>query len=204
VWTIIRFANSGRLAWLALILCMGLSAADSVKSGGRLKRYANSRWGFCVSYPSGWNLREGFNKAGAEFFAPDHLGAGLGIGAGALQNQPLWTLSDAPEDESNRRPMTLEENVQGHLKAFADFSKSHVDVIDNSPTVLQGVGARALTVRYQKDGLAWQDKSIMVLKGEGVYYTAFYLRVPYPCAGTTSPYFNASWRVSRFIVAGAD
>jgi hypothetical protein len=155
--------------FLVLLICSEVSAADPVSSSAGLRRYSNSRWGFCISYPSGWDLQEGFNKAGASFRPPDHLRGGPYIGAGALQNQPLFILSDAPEDENNGRSTTLEENVRFSLKALAEFSKSGVDVIDNSSAVLQGVAARTLTVRYRKDGQLWQDKSIMALKGAGVY-----------------------------------
>ena len=146
-------------------LWVALSFANAAQLPSARKEYRNARWGFCVNYPGNWRAEEGTDKGGASIYAPEQNNA-VSIAAGALRNQPRWTLTGDLEDE---RPMTLEDNVQAFLKASNQIGESQAEVVTNRPVSLDGTPAREVTVVYRKSGTAWKSESVVSLKGSGFY-----------------------------------
>ncbi|HEV2349796.1 MAG TPA: hypothetical protein VG028_08135 [Terriglobia bacterium] len=132
---------------------------------GKWKIYRNERWGFCVAYPSGWSLLEGFDGAGMSATPPQQTGVtkGTRISAGALPNQLLGMTSGPPR--------TLEQNFEIDLRAHRESGDRDVQVLLERRISFSGLLALTTAMRWTDPtrGLRWFEETLWIMKKEAVY-----------------------------------
>jgi hypothetical protein len=130
------------------------------------RRYYNDRWGFCVSYPTGWDMDEGGNHAGIGLFKPPSAPV-ASIRVGALPDQPRGFLTGNYDD---MKPMTLQENIQSHLKPDSSAPFRKVELIESRSTRIAGVEA-TMTIARLTDRKGVSTEKVIWLLRRGAVYT---------------------------------
>ncbi len=145
-----------------------LSPDDAQSAGtlqGRWKTYRNRRWGFCVSYPPGWVLKEGINGAGAS--------ASL-VNSGSLPGRPLLSVGALPNQLVNLTsgaPRTLEENFQVDLDGLRESHAEHMKVLRERRTKFRGLPALVTIKRYDDPGnnMTQVEETLWIMKDQVLY-----------------------------------
>lgn len=155
-------------AGLVLVLILrtcAMSAAEGETA------YRNERWGFCISYPSGWSADEATNKAGIEVNAPPSLHPRATITVGALPNQPK-TLDD-PAAPDTGDWMSLDDVVRRQLDALRAYlpepAGKSVRLIRRQRTEFGGVPAISTEVAYVEGRTEKLDETLWFIKEHAVY-----------------------------------
>jgi hypothetical protein len=145
----------------ALVLSgLMLAAGDDGVAATHLTRYRNERWGFCISYPSGWSKYEGVNRAGVQLTPNRHSA----IVVGALPNQQ--------SDKYPGSEMTLDEDSDSGPDGNYDDSSASpedVQVISNMKSLLGKTPAVIRKIRYRQGGVLRIEKTMYAIHDHAVY-----------------------------------
>jgi hypothetical protein len=127
--------------------------------------YRNQRWGFCIGYPAGWMLREGFDGAGMSA-SPQPEGGTLGksvVSAGASANQ-LVDLTSGP-------PRTLEQNFEIDLDGLRESHPEHLEVLEERRAKFSDLPALVTVTRWIEptNDITWVEETLWILKNQVIY-----------------------------------
>ena len=129
------------------------------------KRYRNSEYGYCVSYPARWVKGEAFE------------GAGLFVETGSKKfSRPIGAIdfeaiSILPKD-ARAVPISLAENLQDHLAGLQKFERAErMEILEKRDMTLQGSAALFTKHRYYdpQERATWMEEVLFVNRNETVY-----------------------------------
>jgi hypothetical protein len=160
--------------WRNTLLC-GLTLSSLVAAWGRgefgqkldrsWKRYRNSEYGYCVSYPSRWVRGEAFE------------GAGLFVETGSKKfSRPVGAidfeaLSSAPKD-ARMLPVSLAESLEDHLVGLQKFERAErMQILEKHEMRVQGSAALFTKHRYYdpQERATWMEEVLFINRNETVY-----------------------------------
>jgi hypothetical protein len=162
------------LRWRRALLC-GFALSSFVAAWGRgdfdqkldrsWKRYRNSEYSYCVSYPSRWVRGEAFE------------GAGLFVETGAKKfSRPIGAIDFevmATESKDARTvPVNLAESLQDHLIGLQKFERAErMEILDKHATSVQGNDALFTKHRYYdpQERATWMEEVLFVNRNQTVY-----------------------------------
>jgi len=160
--------------WRKTLLCgLALSSLAAAWGGGdfdqRLdrswKRYRNSEYGYCVSYPSRWVRGEAFE------------GAGLFVKTGLKKfSRPIGAidfevLASEPKD-ARMLPVNLAESLQDHLDGLQKFERAErMEILEKREMQVQGSAGLFIKHRYYdpQERATWIEEVLFVNRKETVY-----------------------------------
>lgn len=145
-----------------------VGSAQGAAGGTQLRQYHNSRWSFCISYPTDWDQQEGLNQAGIRISMPATTPK-ASISVGALPNQPRGFLTD---DFNDNTPMSLRENVQAYIKGLGSNPSApnqKAQVLEDRPMQVAGVQGILTIVKLEAQSGVWIEKTIWLLTQGAVY-----------------------------------
>ena len=159
---------TGAIALSLLVLQLTAAASESLqtrRTQGSWPRYINSRWDFCVNYPSSWHKNEGLNGGGVMVYPKEQceldLESNIAIGGSPGQ------LSESPDE--SRLP-TLEEHFAYSVEALKKWAHAtNIEVVSKTSRVLEGHPALLTMIRYvdAQRGKSWirEEETIEYPKG---------------------------------------
>jgi hypothetical protein len=160
--------------WRKTLLCgFALSSLVAAWGGGEFgqrldrqwKRYRNSEYGYCVSYPSRWVRGEAFE------------GAGLFVETGLKKfSRPVGAidfevLSSVPKD-ARALPVSLAESLEDHLAGLQKFERAErMEILEKREMQVQGSAALFTKHRYYdpQDRATWMEEVVFVNRNENLY-----------------------------------
>jgi hypothetical protein len=156
------------LSRFCLLQCLlGLTLAGYAGEPAEWTSYSNSRFAFCVGFPSDWARSEPITQNGITLAPKTAKGFVFRptIAVGAYRNQP--------SEQDASRPQTLEELFQTDLKSLRESQKAEqISVVDKQTITIQGLHALASSVRYRdpETGEEWLDRDLNVIDGQNIVY----------------------------------
>jgi hypothetical protein len=127
------------------------------------KAYANTQWGYCVSYPSRWLKGDAFD------------GAGIFVATGEKRfSRPLGEIdvgalpASRPQDSS----LTLIEDRDAHLEVLKKFERAEsLEILEQREMQVAGAAALFIKDRYYdpQERAAWIDE-IIFTERKGTLY----------------------------------
>lgn len=167
-------------------LVMLLLAVSYAPQSGQTKwkHYRNARWGFCLSYPAGWQTDEGFDKAGIAMYPPQNRPAGSesSISVGALPNNRL----------ARGRFNTLDESFSDELDVLREQGAAEIDVIEKKQVAVKGLVGLQTRIRYREPdtGVLWVEERIAIRTPDEVIH-GFELKCHPEEVAALEPVFNS-------------
>ena len=162
------------LGWRKALVC-GFACASLLTAWGRgnfdqkldrsWKRYRNSNFGYCVSYPSRWQKGEAFDGAG--LFVETGLRK-YSRPTGAIDFEAIET---SPKD-ARAVPANLLEDLQDHLAGLKKFERAErMEILDKHEMRVQGSAALFTKHRYYdpQERATWMEEVVFVNRRETVY-----------------------------------
>jgi hypothetical protein len=129
------------------------------------KRYRNSEYSYCVSYPARWVRGEAFE------------GAGLFVETGSKKfSRPIGAIdfeaiSSVPKD-ARVLPVSLAANLQDHLAGLQKFERAErMEILEKHDMIMQGSSALFTKHRYYdpQERATWIEEVLFVNRNETVY-----------------------------------
>jgi hypothetical protein len=154
----------GGLALSLVVAAWGRSDFDQ-RLDRSWKRYRNSEYGYCVSYPSRWVRGEAFE------------GAGLFVETGLKKfSRPIGAIdfeviSSAPKD-ARALPANLAEDLRDHLAGLQKFERAErMQILEKREMQVQGSEALFTKHRYYdpQERATWMEEVLFVGRNETVY-----------------------------------
>ena len=157
---------------VALVTC-GASSGNN-RPAAAWTHYVNSRWGFCVDYPTPWKASPLTDGSGVTLYPPASTDPNRGpyISIGGLPDQPDIGNANIVLDDSP--PLDLEGNFARTLETLHEYDHaSEIRVLQKRKLQFQEYPALRTKFQYRTapDGSQWLDESLWINK-EYIIFTA--------------------------------
>ena len=124
---------------LSSIIALAANAASPPKLDRAWKRYFNSKWGYCVSYPARWRKGDAFEGAGM------FVAIGMQKHSNPLGEIDITALPDGPTDAR----LSFADTIKVHLEGLKKFERAeHVQLLEQRSIDLMGSSALFAKEQY--------------------------------------------------------
>lgn len=164
----------------AIVLAAGATGANRGPQSASWTRYTNTRWGFCVDYPSRWNARVLTDGSGVTLYpySGEDSSNGPYISITGLPDQPDVDNANIVLDDSP--PLNLTGNFSRALDGLREYDHaSDIRVLGKRTLQFQGFDALSTSIRYRMapDGTEVANETLWINR-EYIIFTATLLASP--------------------------
>ena len=144
------------------LIPLSLMGGSVPKQDSVWKRYLNTEWGYCVSYPARWHRGDAFE------------GSGIFVETGVKRgSSPVGEIDVAALHPETAGPqLSLVDDLQVHLEGLRKFERAqHLEVLEQRPIDVAGLSALFTKERYYDplERAQWMNE-IVFMRRDGVLY----------------------------------
>ena len=152
----------GCFAFSPLLALLVANAGSAPKQDSSWKRYYNTQWGYCVSYPARWRRGDAFE------------GSGIFVETGTKkQSNPLGEIDIAALPAPVEKPqLSFVDDVQVHLEGLQKFERAQqMELLEQRPMAFFSHSALFTKERYYDplERARWVDEMVFTQR-ENVLY----------------------------------